>query len=69
MLIKLEEIFITFFKYWYFNQVMFIRLSLFKGFSGGGATVRESALIRRNRVALGECNTILSDYTLYRDFG
>ena len=48
--IKLEEIFIKFLKYCYFNQQMFIRLSSFKDFSGGGATTREGALIWRNKV-------------------
>ena len=33
---------------------MFIMLSLFKGFSGGGATIREGALIRRNTVSILE---------------
>ena len=40
--------FIKFFKYCYFNQQMFIRL--LGDFSGGGATIREGALIKGNTV-------------------
>ena len=52
VLIKIEKTFIKFCKYYYLNQLMFMRLSWFKDFSGGGATIREGALIRRNMVFL-----------------
>ena len=47
MLIKSEEILVItkFYKYCYFNQRMFIMLSGFKGFSGGGELLLGRALL------------------------
>ena len=42
---KFEEIFIKVFKYYYFNQLKFIKLSRLMNFSGGGATIRRALLL------------------------